>query len=166
MKLNKIILTALLATLMQHIPYVHAEDRVVYHEASSEEEKALENILRFTETDDEFHDFILKIPGYARNNLKEYQTRFTQSLFDSVAKLERDEIKSKCHFTNPDYATCGLNYRPITCTQEDLATPYLFYTSKKGENDATIQYKADYSATTYRMVKKDGNWMLDEVRCH
>ncbi len=142
--------------------------RESFHVAQSEAEKALLDIIRRAVTDDNVIEYVLGTPGYDPKKDSGYSLLFTKKLLRVMAKKESDLVKKECNgkYTNE---ICGIDYNPITCSQDFIDEGYLFQTKEDTGHKAVIHFLwtpfIDDGSTFYILIKDGGRWKLDGIGC-
>lgn len=155
-----------LATLaLVHGPAVEAAE--AFHEPTSEPERALDAILKRVDHDPDVMENLVggRGPGFRRT--VDYRTMLTAPVLAAIAAREREAVKRDCGGRYKEGELCGLDYVPVTCAQD--STPLYYYrTDSESADKAQIAYHAPYAHSpqaTYRLVKQDGTWKIDGIRC-
>ena len=101
-----------------------------------------------------------------------YDKLFSQGLLDALANAEKEALQRNCDGEYRPGELCGLDADPLICAQ-DSPDFYLYRIIKTTESEAIIesawpQYPGSEGAvpedhTTYRMLKKNGHWILDGI---
>lgn len=151
-----------------------------FHPAQTNIEKALDNILKISNADDNrsrsvsfqecltgIHDqpegrpaVTRKVEGENMNYCRKY---FTMQLMNKVFEYEKSLIGNDCMAD-----ICGVDYNVVSCAQ-DFPSAYEYQTVSQNEKEALVntqwvQYDGD-SLFKYKLLKEDGFWKLDGINC-
>jgi hypothetical protein len=142
-----------------------AQGRV--HPATTQAEKALDNLLRLSEKRSGLVDALLgRRAGKADLALAGQMT--TPRLRRQLADLERWTVRENCKGRYIPGELCGLDYNPLTCAQDASDAPYSYRTLSSSADQAEIAYfwpGADSPLARFFMVAVAGTWKLDAVQC-
>lgn len=138
------------------------------HPAASEAEKALDKLLRLSEKRAGLVDALLGRPGGGKGEAALARELTTARLRHDLAELERKAVRDNCKGRYIPGELCGLDYNPLTCSQDASDAPYGYRTTAATADRADIAYSwpgaADPSAR-FVMVREAGAWKLDTARC-
>lgn len=137
-----------------------------FHPPQTEAEKALDHILMLDQTDRYLASFVFKVPERALSRDKKYSRLFTQGLQNAWEK----SFKSSPLGDDGTMHYVDINF--ITCAQ-DAPKKYLYATGKDDGHEAYIEPAWPEFVNNpvsppffpYRMIKEDGAWKLDGVKC-
>lgn len=142
-----------------------------YHPPRSDAEKALEHIL-LTDGSDEgaMQAFLTADPGRDPRHDADYTPLFTSEFVQAVRDYEKKSVEETCGGEYKQDEVCGFGASYVTCGQEVPEDPYVYDTASSADDRAVItgrwaQDMAGDTEVSYRMVKKDGQWLLDGVSC-
>jgi hypothetical protein len=141
-----------------------------FHAARSAPEKALDEILRRSDHDDNLFEFVLKRPWFDPKKDKGYALLFTKQLLAAWAAAQAEQVRRDCQGKYVDGEVCGIDYNPIACGNATSEKGYVFRTKQANDREATISSRWAGQASRadgplYRLVKEGGNWRLDGVDC-
>ncbi len=142
--------------------------RESFHIAQSDAEKILLDIIRRANTDNNIIKYILGRPRYDAKKDTGYSYLFTKTLLQVMAKKESDLVKRSCggKYTGK---ICGIDYNPITCSQDFIDEGYLFQTKEDNGHKAVIHFLwtpfIDDGSTFYILIKDGAHWKLDGINC-
>ncbi len=166
MRRGLLFLTLLLYCAASRPVAVHAaDDDVSFHPPETPPEKALDAILRRTKKDTYMHDYL--IHRSASVHEKDYANMFSRSFRESVTQAEAQQVRKNCNGSYITGELCGLNFSPVTCTQ-DFPDTFLYHTRQINRQQAVITYAWPYtshSAAAYQMIEEDSRWKIDGVLC-
>jgi hypothetical protein len=151
----------------------HAADAVPadsFHAAKTPPEKALDDIVRRSETDEDISVYVLKIPGYDPKKAEEYSHLFTDDFLKSAAAVQARLVQKDCGGNYSEGDICGVDGNPVTCAQDVSKPDYLYQTQTEDDRTAAIVRRwSDPSPpgteSFYRLVKSGGVWKIDGIKC-
>lgn len=138
-----------------------------WHLPQTEAEKALAAVLRLSEKDQNLLEFVLHTPFYKEKSDKGYARFFTKRLLSDMAAMERATVKENCRGKYVSGELCGTDHNPLTCAQDEMNGTF-FDTRSQDASHALIASrwpKEKKTAAQYELVREDGMWKLDRVRC-
>lgn len=138
------------------------------HRAAAEAEKTLDRVLRLSEKDQNFIEFLRATPQYQARPGQDYGRYVTARLRGGMAALERAAVTTNCQGRYIDGELCGLDYNPLTCAQDEGPGAYLYKTESSGDDRAVIAYAwpgEKGMVASFRMVQEGGVWKIDAVTC-
>ena len=134
----------------------------------NEAEKALDKILKIENVGNiRLGTSYLEDGALADNTGLNYAEIMTQEIFNTILKEEQNLVDENCGGKYREGEICGLDYDPVTCTQ-DVVEQYLYNTLRMSEEEAHIEYKWPSTSTAvakYRLIKADGRWKIDGIQC-
>ncbi|MHC1789381.1 YqhG/Tai3 family protein [Solidesulfovibrio sp.] len=139
-----------------------------WHRAAMEAERTLDRVLRLSEKDRNFLEFLLGTPQYQARPGKDYGRNVTARLRGSMAALERAAVTENCQGRYIDGELCGLDYNPLTCAQDEGQGAYRYKTESSGDDRAVIAYTwpgMQGMVASFRLVQEGGVWKIDAVTC-
>ena len=144
------------------------QDDREFHAAISEAEKRLDTLIKMTESDSGFYFYAVGAPFRDKSKDYKFSEYVTQPLLNSWNKYEVEIVKKDCGGTYKDGEICGIDYNPLTCTQDNNEGKYVYSTYFDNKRTAIISYKWEKShdtIATYRLVAANGVWAIDGVMC-
>lgn len=144
---------------------------VQYHPARSDAEKALEHILLTDGSDDgAMQAFLTADPGRDPRRDADYAALFTPEFLQAVRDYEKQSVAETCGGEYKEDEVCGFGASYVTCGQEVPEEAYVYDTADSADDRVVItgrwpQDMAGDTEVSYRMLKKDGRWLLDAVKC-
>jgi hypothetical protein len=142
-------------------------DKSQFHPPQTAAEKALDHILTLDKNDDDLSAFIFNLPKRNKSKDKEFSSLFTQPLMDAW---------EKAYLGIPEEPEGGryIDIGFITCAQ-DVPDYYLYSTVKDDGHEALLhavwsvdaerKRKMSSLPPPRRMIKENGVWKLDGVKC-
>jgi hypothetical protein len=137
-----------------------------FHIASSDAEIKINSIIRISEIDYDFTEYLLKNTG---NKIK--SNKFSQlvrkDLVTYLRNKEKKLVKNDCGGKYLEGEICGIDINPITCTQDNSEYPY-YYKSVKVKDGYIIHYRwkeFDDIVASYHMVYLNKKWILSGLNC-
>jgi hypothetical protein len=156
----------LLFSLLNIISGCNKTDQSKFHEASTEAEKKLDEVLRVSNKG-ELPSYVLKFPNRDVSNDAEYSILFTQEFLNAAAEAEKKAVESDCGGEYKKDLVCGLNFNPILCSQES-SDKYSYRSLSSEANVAIIEYnwpEEDTPRAAYKLIKSNDKWLIDGVKC-
>jgi len=147
-------------------PAKPAADRL--HPATTEAEKALDKLLRLSEKRFGLVAAVLGRPGGGKHDVALARELTTARLRQDLAGQERKAVRDNCKGRYVPGEICGLDYNPLTCSQDESDAPYSFRTTAATADRADIVYSwpgAASPSARFVMVREAGAWKLDVVEC-
>lgn len=139
-----------------------------YHVASSQAERALDQLIRLENADDNMFLFEVKRPDRELKKDMLYRGLFTPSLERAWAEREADLVRKDCDGKYQGGEICGMDSSPLTCAQDYSEKGYLYRTECLDEASAVITMRwpwIEKPVATYRLLKPGKRWVLDGVTC-
>jgi hypothetical protein len=149
-------------------------DLQYFHRAQTEQEKALEQILKRQgmEPDRASESHLLGEPDPKGNF--DWTTILTPKLIAAIQEAERKQVGNGCggKRSGPE-GICGFDFDPVTCSQADPSY-YVFRTILNLRDKAVIAYafpstnflpNQSETAAVYTLVKRRGGWRIDGIAC-
>lgn len=138
------------------------------HPPQTAQEKVLAAILRRAGNDENIFEFLLNRPWYDASKNSGYDILFSQSLLHKLSQEEATLVKENCGGIYKEGEICGMDYDPITCSQ-DPPERYAYKTLSQAPNKAVILVTSVVSSYTpigdYTLIKHGQYWELDAVNC-
>ena len=145
-------------------------------------EKALHAILQWNKHEtgqrsSDLFDFLTQRAGRSKTSDPRYQSKFTLSLVQAIRAADQRMTEKDCE------GVCGLDFDPITCTQDTLLPPHTYLTTSKArangwpaklassDNRAYVLYRRGHVGelylhrVDYLLEKEGGVWKLAGVYC-
>jgi hypothetical protein len=97
-----------------------------------------------------------------------YAKLATAALLKAIGDEEKRQVDANCGGKYSDQEICGQDFDPFTCAQDGPGKPYLYKTTATAADAATIGMRwpeGREDTLRYRMVKRDGRWLLDGIDC-
>lgn len=137
-----------------------------FHPADTVAEKALDAILAHSREDDRVNQFLMGLPWYVPTQKDNYQDMFSRALQQDIAAQEAAVVQRDCGGTYRDGELCGLNFDPVSCSQ-DPAEAYAYRTLSLISGTAIIRAQAltTTALNTYYLIKDHDHWMIDGIDC-
>lgn len=138
------------------------------HPAATEAEKALDKLLRLSEKRFGLVAAVLGRPGGGKHDVALAGELTTARLRQDLAGQERKAVRDNCKGRYVPGEICGLDYNPLTCSQDESDAPYGYRTTAGAADRADIVYSwpgAANPSASFVMVREAGAWKLDVVEC-
>jgi hypothetical protein len=136
-----------------------------FHPPQSEAERALDAILRRVDADP---DPMASILAHRGRPTVDYTAMLTPPLIAAIGRAERELVRRNCGGRYREGEICGLDFVAVTCAQ-DSNESYLYHTGLARPDEAVIAYRwpgqGHGTAATYRLLRRDGAWRIDAIRC-
>ncbi len=138
------------------------------HLPTTEVEKALRHILKLDEENNDLGGFMFGYPWYKHTRDNEFKPLFTKSFVEKNTKEEHRLIKESCGGEYPkDGLPCDMirGYSVLHCGNDYTTTPF-YRTIKSNDKEVIITttfYPSPAEGPTYRFIKEDNRWKLDEA---
>jgi hypothetical protein len=138
-----------------------------FHRATTEAERALDQIIRLSDQDDGLFLFVTRRPERDERRDRKYASLLTAKLKRTILAEERRMVKQDCGgvYTGE---ICGFNSDPITCAQDYSEDGYI-YRTEQATNDMAIVFlrwpHLPDDVANYRMIRSGNRWILDGVAC-
>ena len=140
-----------------------------FHPPADEAERALDVILHRADADADLLNNLL--PGRRRSRAQptaNYDPVLTAPLLSAIRRTEQALVRRSCGGRYRVGEICGLDYSPLTCAQ-DNGTVYLYRTQATRPGEAIVAFRWEAGGSkpvaTYRLLRRDGAWRIDGVRC-
>lgn len=139
-----------------------------WHAPETIPELALNRILKLADSDRDQLDNLFG--GRGAKNFRQtidYTTTLTAPLRAAIRSAEDLEVKNSCGGSYTPGELCGLDFSPISCTQ-DYNDVYLYETTSESEYAALVSYtwpRDEQPIATYKLIKESGHWKIDGIRC-
>jgi hypothetical protein len=140
-----------------------------FHKATGPGELALQAIFSLHEKDDDVVFFAIQAQWRDKKKDAIYRGYFSPKLVSAWKRAEREAVEKNCQGKYIDGDICGISVNPIICAQDVSKEGYLFRTEHVTSTAALISYQwPQYPKViaTYRMILRDGRWILDGVSCN
>ena len=146
---------------------IYAKNNENFHKPTTAQEKRLHEILQLASCNYDLIAFLLKLPKYKPIDYSNY---LTNKLALAIETYEKNLVQKTCNGKYLDDQICGINYNPITCSQESFEFE-VYNTIKTNNHETTIEYSylldnKIYPIATYRLVNKLNIWLLDGIKCN
>jgi hypothetical protein len=137
------------------------------HPPASEPERALNATLRVADKDEkEFDNLSLAPRKPTFRPTVDYRRMLSAPLLAAFVSQQRRVLKADCGGKYLEGELCGMDYDPITCAQ-DSPDHYLFETLRADPTSAVVKmsWPHENQITTYRLVRRQGRWLIDGIHC-
>ena len=148
-------------------PQNHTVEMNEYHTKSTAAEKELDSILRMSESDPNFTNYVLNRYHADGSKYIVINKLISDRLIYLLRKKEREIVHKDCGGKYIYHEICGLDINPLTCAQDYSNNQYL-YLSKKVRDGYVILYKwqgIDGVVAKYKMSYANKKWIMTGIYC-
>ena len=145
-----------------------ADNAAGFHRAATATEKALDGVVTLAERDIDLVRYALAFPAVGKIKDKGYSAVVSQALFKAIGEAEKKQVAKICGGVDRSDMVCGMDFNPITCSQESPGKPYLYKTVTTAPDRIVIDRRwpeGGADTSRYRLVLQGGRWLVDGIRC-
>lgn len=132
------------------------------------QEKALNAILKHADNDtNQLDNLFHRSHDVTESARVDYREMLSRDLLNAMQAEEKKQVQSNCGGKYIEGEICGLNFSPITCSQDSVGE-YLYRTEQHSADKSIITYKwyeDQNPIATYHLIADAGHWKIDGIAC-
>jgi|GEM_PF-2786818 len=173
---------AVASTMLLFSAQAASANEIEFSAPTTAPEKALHAILQWHthetgQRSSDLFDFLTQRSGRSKASDRHYQSKFTLSLVQAISAADKRLTDKDCE------GVCGLDFDPITCTQDTLPPPHAYLTTSQArangwpanlaasDNLAYVLYRRGRIGESYLhrvdylLEKEGGVWKIAGIYC-